>query len=75
MKTTYQLQVYEFRYEVDRGTGILLIAAETELEAKLESAMQSTGFGRWEYVGPVANLFYHGIDNAVVIVADNRYAE
>lgn len=77
-KGTHTLQVWEFSYDVEYGSGIALVAA-TDLDTAI-AHMQSvgTGFGRWviNYTEPIKALMYECSDNVqVYVITSNTYAE
>lgn len=70
------LQVWQFSYNVDYGSGIALVAAIDQVTAETFMSSQSTGFGRWvlEYTEPINGLTFETSDN-VQLITSNTYAQ
>jgi len=76
LKTMRTLQVWEFTYDVEYGSGIALVAA-VDLQTAIDYMSElSTGFGRWviEYTQPIKGLTYETSDN-VHLITSNTYAQ
>lgn len=60
-------KVYEFRLEVDYGTGLMLVAADSEERAKDIASKQDSYGGWWDCFGAVPQTYCECIG---VIVSD-----
>lgn len=60
------MDVYEFEYCVDYGTGIAIIAAPSVEEAKELADGLSTGFGYWRFRGLIKDLKYSGEPQVII---------
>lgn len=70
----HTLKVFEFRYDVDYGGGVALVAAIDEDSARARMEGQSRGFGRWEYSHQIHGLTYKQKDIVPVVITEFTYA-
>ena len=61
------MNVYQFDYDVDYGTGISLIAAPDESTAREIAETLDYEFGRWEFGGIFNGLTYDTTEPQIIM--------
>jgi hypothetical protein len=61
------MKVFEFSYDVDYGSGVMLIAAESFERARKIAFDVPTGFGHWEFSYEHTELSYNGEGENIIL--------